>query len=450
MTNQRLNSNPKVSQRANLGDGVDGYKNQSGSNFNNQKDPVKSFKKTSKTTPKSLKQLRSESELNKKQIALRKLKTKTKSYAKKTGLPEMSYRQQLLQIAHSQEFADRHSFRQPNPLEPYHYYDTPSEGDLIDTQTPAPATSTSTLPTDHSSLPLETSSNGHTFDAQRLDRDLNEVQTNRYYRGLLGLSLGFLFLYFFGSSLLIFLANLFSQAGAIVLPQTSLTTDLLVSDFGLYTRALLTQVFSPFIRYFKSFGLLSEFGVMNVSAKPLYILPIDILIKTVFILGIQFLWLSKDRFWISQLGVFSRSYFSRQKPIVSPAELEADLENSLADEFPVASGYLQPSLRPHVEPGEVYFSNDSSDLESFANFSSDTFLHRWYFRNEERVYQFLRYKVLPALNILLIIYFSTTIILDLTRPILSLLYFCGVAAMLWCMHNFLLVLDHSQNPPEEA
>jgi hypothetical protein len=116
---------------------------------------------------------------------------------KRRGFQKCLIANKLLQIAHSQEFADRHSFRQPNPLEPYHYYDIPSEGDLIDTQTPTPATSTSTLPTGHSSLPLETSSHGHTFDAQRLDRDLNEVQTNRYYRGLLGLSLGFLFYIFF-------------------------------------------------------------------------------------------------------------------------------------------------------------------------------------------------------------------------------------------------------------
>lgn len=303
-------------------------------------------------------------------------------------------------------------------------------------------------------------------------------QKERYYSRLLTTSIIGILLYFIGSFLLIFVRDSVSGPLIVNLPSYSFTWELLFTNPGEYFGNLFQTVFGYFFQYARLFGFFPGLGNLTVDPVPRYLMPVDIGIKLFTILYFHLRWTAFDTKKFYKLGAFNKNYpfFDLTESATTPQDLQEAFEipsiNLPGEEIEKINN--RNKLKNHSEKDNENYShelntthkgfeiksteanyNDFDEEDDDGNDEILPFsgvqkpLEEWYSQNEHKIYAFIRKRILPGSNLVLVLYFSTLSVLDFRQPWFILWYVLGIMSMFWCMQTFLLVLDHNQYPPED-
>ena len=120
----------------------------------------------------------------------------------------------------------------------------------------------------------------------------------------------------------------------------------------------------------------------------------------------------------------------------------------LKNQKPAAIAPQNMQLTTQVEDDDDDDDEDDDDNGILPFSGVHKPLEEMYQKYEKTIYDFIRRRILPGSNILLVSYFSTLFIVDLANPLTLLFYVLGIMSMFWCMQSFLLIIDHIQFPPD--
>ncbi len=279
------------------------------------------------------------------------------------------------------------------------------------------------------------------------EKDKKAKEREEYYsKILLTAIIGILF-YYLGASLLIFFKNV-GGSPQVILPSNPLSWELLFNNFGEFLRNLLINVFGYFIEYAKLFGYFKDLGELTIETRPRNLLPVDMFIKVATILYFNLRWMKWDTTRLYNLGCFNENY--DREPITK--EYEDKDEDDEEDEIDTKVKNLVPEGQKLI----ISKSKDEDDEEEVGLRTLLPFegvekpIEEWYYSNEEHIYKFIRNRLLPGSNLILVFYFSTLNVLDFRQPLGIFWYVLGIMSMFWCMQTFLAILDHNQYPPEDG
>ena len=284
--------------------------------------------------------------------------------------------------------------------------------------------------------------------------------TNTLLIGILGL-----FLYFVGAFIIIFTSNVGGQT-IVNLPTYKLSWELLFSDPSQLINNTFLTIFGYFFQYARLFGFFPELGNLTVDPVDRYLMPVDILIKLGTILYFNFRWMPWDTKRTYDYGCFNSKYpyLGDDQKITTKKDIVSSSTTNLAS-INIPAAELEKMNQPVENKPQVFETMAASPINSNLDEENDEEetdhgilpfsgvqkpIEEWYYENETKIYSFIRTQILPGSNMVLALYFSTLSVLDLRQPAFILFYILGIMSMFWCMQTFLLILDHTQYPPDEG
>ena len=307
-----------------------------------------------------------------------------------------------------------------------------------------------------------------------------EVNDPNYHFTLMLYALLAVFFYYIGSFLIVFIRS--DLTGSIVssAPNYEVSWRLAFDNFPQLRR----NIYDSFFGYFTAYG-----NLYNRSTA--FLVPVDIGVKLATVFYFILYWMPWDTKRAYKLGFFNREYpyvsdefkdeveESRVKPVEvqkkNEIEVRVDqqIENKITEvDYKPVSLYPQYNLNPYLraqmlknqKPAAIAPQNmqlttqvedddddddeddDDNGILPFSGVHKP--LEEMYQKYEKTIYDFIRRRILPGSNILLVSYFSTLFIVDLANPLTLLFYVLGIMSMFWCMQSFLLIIDHIQFPPD--
>jgi hypothetical protein len=325
---------------------------------------------------------------------------------------------------------------------------------------------------------------GLTVPNSNLSGDSEEQTSDPNYQFKLMLyALLAIFFYYMGSFLIVFVRNDISGAIVSSAPNYEISWKLAFENFP----QLLRNAYDSFFGYFYAYAAL-------YNRSTAFLVPVDIGVKLITVFYFIFFWMPWDTKRAYRLGFFNKDYpyvddeykeeieDSKSKLVEATRKnemIEVRLEQPVADptdvDYKPLSLYPQYELNPYIRAqrlksqsaanqiqnrqlvttvDEDYEDDDEEDDDEddtgilpFSGVQKP--LEELYQRYEKAIYDFIRRRILPGSNILLVSYFSTLFIIDLANPLTLIFYILGVMSMFWCMQSFLMVIDHIQFPPDE-
>lgn len=312
------------------------------------------------------------------------------------------------------------------------------------------------------------------FD-QNISATDDDTDGSKYYFSLMVFAVIAIFLYYLGSFLIVFIRYDFGVVSTSVTSH-EISWRLAFENFPQLARNAYDSFFGYFIQYYELYKRTKN-----------YLIPTDIGVKVLTICYFIFYWVPWDTKRCFRLGYFNNDYpyvddefkkkleeknkKNQDQPKAEPVQVEvkAAPPESINPGISLYPNYsLNPYMRaqmlknqkpaislkttvPAVTEVKTIIEEDDEEEEGHGILPFDGVykpLEEIYQKYEKNIYDFIRRRVLPGSNFLLVSYFSTLFIIDLAKPIFPLLYILGVMSMYWCMQSFLMVLDHTQFPHE--
>lgn len=295
----------------------------------------------------------------------------------------------------------------------------------------------------------------------------HEDSKNSYYLRILLYAVVGIFFYYLGSFLLIFIRNIDGVLSGST-PVYEISWKLAFENFPLLVR----NIYNSFFGYFEEYGRL-------YNRDTTFLIPIDLGVKMLLVGYFWFFWMPWDTNRCYKWGYFNKDYPyilddvkdkllpQKDTKIDKNSQPQSNLQTTFNHNSPMYSQYEQnPYFRAQIlrNQSSIHLQeqvdlrqqireeqDEDEDDEDRGIMLFDGIhkpLEEAYQKYEKVIYDIIRKRVLPGSNILLVAYFSTLFIVDFGRPISVIGYTLGIMSMFWCIQSFMMILDHTQFPPE--
>ena len=298
--------------------------------------------------------------------------------------------------------------------------------------------------------------------------DHGDKEEDNSFFSIILLAIIAIFFYYVGSFLIVFVR--YDVAGNAIAssPNYEISWRLLFADFN----QLISNIYQSFFGYFTAYAKL-------YNRDTTFLIPVDIGLKILTILYFVIYWVPWDTRRCYKQGFFDESYpyvnqdfkdslgkknsFKKSEEKITQQESIKNEETQEITQEPTKPLSLYPqysqnlylraqrlknqkptvnNYNPKIETEEEDEEDEEPGILPFEGVHKP--LEEIYQKNEKRIYDFIRRRILPGSNILLVSYFSTLFIVDLARPLSFVGYVLGVMSMFWCMQSFLMILDRLQ------